>query len=88
VAQGQCAACHGADLGGQAAFPSLLQLDEGPISPNLQQLAEEHPDDWVVLWIDGTTPETEGIDRAGMPAFGTQFSTEQIESMVAYLRGL
>jgi mono/diheme cytochrome c family protein len=88
VAQGQCAACHGADLGGQGAFPSLLQLDEGPISPNLQQLAEEHPDDWVVLWIDGTTPETEGIDRAGMPAFGTQFSTEQIESMVAYLRGL
>lgn len=88
VAEAQCAACHGADLSGQGTFPSLLQLDEGPISENLQQLAEEHPEDWVALWIDGTTPETEGIDRAGMPAFGTQYSPEQIESIVAYLRGL
>lgn len=88
VAQGQCAACHGADLGGQGTFPSLLQIEDGPISENLQDLAAEHPDDWAALWIDGTTPETEGIDRAGMPAFGTQFSREQIDAIVAYLRGL
>ena len=88
VAEAQCAACHGADLGGQGQFPSLLQLDEGPISENLVDLAAEHPDDWVALWIDGTTPETEGLDRGGMPAFGTQYSPEQIESIVAYLRGL
>lgn len=88
VAEAQCAACHGPDLGGQGAFPSLLQLDEGPISENLQQLAADHPEDWVALWIDGTTPETEGIDRMGMPAFGTQYSPEQIDSIVAYLRGL
>lgn len=88
VAEAQCAACHGPDLAGQGQFPSLLQLDEGPISENLQDLAAEHPDDWVALWIDGTTPETEGLDRAGMPAFGTQYSPEQIESIVAYLRGL
>ncbi|HSK93627.1 MAG TPA: cytochrome c [Candidatus Angelobacter sp.] len=88
VAEAQCAACHGPDLGGQGAFPSLLQLDEGPISENLQQLAADHPDEWIALWIDGTTPETEGLDRAGMPAFGSTYSPEQIDAMVAYLRGL
>lgn len=86
--QPSCTGCHGQDLGGQANFPSLLGVEEGPVSENLQQLAEEHPDDWVRLWIDGTTPETEGIDRMGMPAFGDQLSPEQIEHIVAYLRGL
>lgn len=88
VAEAQCAACHGPDLGGQGAFPSLLQLDEGPVSENLQQLAADHPDEWVALWIDGTTPETEGLDRMGMPAFGEQLSPEQIDAIVAYLRSL
>ena len=87
VAEAGCASCHGPDLGGQGAFPSLVQLDEGPISENLQDLAADHPDEWVALWIDGTTPETEGLDRAGMPAFGTQYSREQIDAIVAYLRG-
>ena len=86
--QPSCTGCHGQDLGGQATFPSLLGVEEGPVSENLQQLAEEHPDDWIGLWIDGTTPETEGIDRMGMPAFGEQLSPEQIEHIVAYLRGL
>lgn len=80
-----CTACHGADLGGSGAFPPLQGLGEGPHSDNLQDLAAEHPDDWIHLWIDGTTPETEGIDRRGMPQFGDQLSPEQIESIVAYL---
>lgn len=88
AAQAGCANCHGADLGGQATFPSLLEIEDGPISENLQELAAEHPDDWVALWIDGTTPETEGLDRGGMPAFGDQFSPDQIDSIVAYLREL
>ena len=83
-----CTACHGADLSGSGNFPSLLGVDEGPVSENLQDLAAEHPEDWVTLWIDGTTPETEGIDRMGMPAFGEQLTPEEIESIVAYLRGL
>jgi mono/diheme cytochrome c family protein len=86
--QPSCTACHGGDLNGQGDFPSLHGVLEGPKSDNLQQLAEEHPDDWINLWIDGTTPETEGIDRGGMPAFGEQLSPEQIDSIVAYLRGL
>lgn len=88
VAEAGCAACHGPDLGGSGNFPSLLGIEEGPVSENLQDLAGEHPDEWVALWIDGTQPETEGIDRMGMPTFGDQYSPEQIESIVAYLRGL
>lgn len=87
-AQPQCSSCHGPDLAGQASFPSLLGVAEGPVSPNLQDLAAEHPDDWIALWIDGTTPETQGIDRMGMPAFGEQFSPEQIDAIVAYLKSL
>jgi len=85
VAEGGCAGCHGADLSGQATFPSLHGVADGPVSENLQDLAAEHPDEWIALWIDGTTPETEGLDRFGMPAFGEQFSPEQIDSIVAYL---
>ncbi len=86
--QPTCATCHGADLGGQANFPSLLGVNDGPVSENLQDFAAEHPDDWIALWIDGTTPETEGIDRGGMPKFGEQFSPEQIDAIVAYLQTL
>ena len=84
-AQPQCTACHGSDLGGSGDFPSLHGVAEGPVSENLQDLAAEYPDDWIALWIDGTTPETEGLDRGGMPAFGEQFSPEQIDAIVAYL---
>jgi mono/diheme cytochrome c family protein len=79
-----CTACHGGDLSGGIG-PSLLTLEEGPISENLQDLAAEHPEDWIALWIDGTTPETEGIDRMGMPAFGGELEPHQIDSIVAYL---
>ncbi len=88
VAQAQCAACHGPDLSGQAAFPNLHGIADGPSSENLQDLAAEHPDDWAELWINGTTPETEGLERGGMPTFGDQFSPEQIASIVAYLKSL
>lgn len=88
IAEGGCAGCHGQDLSGSGAFPSLLGLNEGPVSENLQQLAADHPDAWIALWIDGTTPETEGLDRGGMPTFGDRFTPEQIDSIVAYLKGL
>ena len=83
-----CTACHGADLSGGGNFPGLHGVNDGPVSENLQQLATDHPDDWIHLWIDGTTPETEGIDRGGMPAFGEQLSPDQIDSIVAYLKSL
>ena len=87
-AQPSCTTCHGPALEGQGSFPSLVGVEDGPVSENLQDLAAQHPDDWIALWIDGTTPETAGIDRGGMPAFGEQFSPEQIDSIVAYLMTL
>ncbi len=83
-----CSTCHGPDLAGSGSFPSLLGLAEGPVSENLQDLAAEYPEEWIALWIDGTTPETEGIERFGMPAFGEQLDPHQIDSIVAYLLGL
>ena len=88
VAEAGCQACHGQDLSGSGSFPDLHGVNEGPVSENLQQLAADHPDDWIHLWIDGTKPETQGLDRGGMPTFGDQLSPEQIDAIVAYLRGL
>jgi mono/diheme cytochrome c family protein len=88
IAEAGCQQCHGPDLAGQAAFPSLQGVSDGAVSENLQDLAAEYPDEWIALWIDGTTPETQGIDRRGMPAFGDQLSRDQIDAIVAYLRGL
>jgi mono/diheme cytochrome c family protein len=82
-----CTACHGDDLSGGVG-PSLLNVADGPTSENLQDLGAEHPEDWINFWIDGTTPETEGIERMGMPAFGEQLDPHEIDSIVAYLRGL
>ena len=83
----QCASCHGADLGGSGSFPSLHGVADGPVSENLQDFAAEYPDNWAQLWIAGS-PETEGIDRMGMPAFGDQFDEHQLDSIVAYLKTL
>lgn len=87
-AQPACTSCHGADLTGSGNFPSLHGVADGPKSENLQDLAEANPDTWIHLWIDGTTPETADLDRGGMPMFGEQFSPEQIDSIVAYLKTL
>jgi mono/diheme cytochrome c family protein len=83
----QCTACHGDDLSG-AVGPNLHGVAGGPISDNLKDLAAEHPDDWANLWIDGTGPEVEGLDRMGMPMFGTQLSAEEIATVVEYLKSL
>jgi hypothetical protein len=84
----QCTACHGPELAGQANFPSLHGVANGPVSDNLKDLAAEHPDDWPNLWINGTGPEVEGLDRGGMPTFGTQLSPEEIATVVEYLKSL
>jgi hypothetical protein len=83
----QCAACHGADLTGGVG-PTLHGIADGPTSENLQDLAAEHPDDWPNLWIDGTGPEVEGLDRGGMPAFGEQLTPEEIATIVEFLNTL
>jgi mono/diheme cytochrome c family protein len=86
-----CQACHGPDLAGQAAFPSLHGVKNGPVSENLKQLGTAHPDDWANLWIAGTDPAVAGIDRGGMPVFAgppTNLSPEEIAAVVDYLKTL
>ena len=88
IEQAGCQACHGENLDGQGSFPSLHGVADGPVSENLQQLGEDHPDTWANLWIDGTVPEVEGLDRGGMPAFGGpggQLTTEEIAVIVDFL---
>ena len=83
----QCAACHGADLTGGVG-PTLHGIADGATSENLQDLATENPDDWPNLWIDGTGPEVEGLDRGGMPAFGEQLTPQEIATIVEFLKTL
>jgi mono/diheme cytochrome c family protein len=87
IQEGACQACHGADLAGMGGFPSLLQIDQGPISENLQQLWMDHPDDWAELWILGTDEAVQGLDRGGMPAFAEShgWGEEEAAAVVAYL---
>jgi mono/diheme cytochrome c family protein len=87
MSEAQCQACHGQDLTGGIG-PDLHGVAAGPKSENLQQLAADHPDDRIHLWIDGTGPEVEGLDRGGMPAFGTTLTPDQIDTVVQYLQSL
>lgn len=92
IAKAGCQACHGSDLAGQAIFPSLHGVKNGPVSENLKQLATDHPDDWANIWIAGLDPSvSDPAIRKGMPAFAgppTNLSTEEIASVVAYLKTL
>ena len=86
-----CQVCHGPDLAGQAVFPSLHGVKNGPISPNLKKLGTDHPADWANLWIAGTDPAVAGLDRGGMPVFaGPPFSltAEEIATVVEHLKTL
>jgi mono/diheme cytochrome c family protein len=87
-----CMACHGPDLAGQGAFPSLHGVKDGPVSANLQDLFAQHPDDWAEIWITGTDPAvSDAAMRGGMPAFGGapyNLTPEQIATVVEYLKTL
>ena len=83
-----CQGCHGQELEGQASFPSLHGVSEGPVSDNLHELAQAHPDDWPNLWIAGDSPDVAAIDRGGMPVFADKLSPEEIDLIVEYLRSL
>jgi mono/diheme cytochrome c family protein len=84
-----CTTCHGTDLSGQATFPSLHGLQNGPTVDNLQKLGKDHPNDWMNIWITGTDPAvSDPAMRKGMPAFGAapnNLSPDQIETIVRYL---
>lgn len=92
VEEAGCQSCHGPDLAGSGAFPSLHDIENGPVSENLQDLAAEHPDEWAAIWIDGTDPAvSDPAMRGGMPAFGGppyELTPEEISIVVEYLKTL
>jgi mono/diheme cytochrome c family protein len=87
-----CQSCHGPDLAGSGAFPSLLDIENGPVSENLVDFAAEHPDDWAEIWIAGTDPAVSDPGmRGGMPAFATppyELTEAEIAAVVEYLKSL
>lgn len=86
-AQPPCTACHGDQLTGGVG-PNLHGVANGPVTADLKQLAADHPDNWLNLWIDGTGDAVKDIDRKGMPQFGSQLSAAEIETIVEYLKTL
>lgn len=84
-----CQSCHGADLAGSGPFPTLHEIESGPVSENLQEFAAANPDTWAEIWIDGTDPAvSDPAMRMGMPAFGDQLTDEEISIIVEYLKTL
>jgi mono/diheme cytochrome c family protein len=87
-----CQGCHGPDLAGQATFPNLHGVKNGPTSANLKQLGIDHPTDWANIWITGTDPAvSDPALRRGMPVFGGapyNFTPQEIATVVAYLKTL
>jgi mono/diheme cytochrome c family protein len=87
IKKANCQACHGQDFGGGIG-PDLHGVGKGPVTPDLKQLATDHPDDWIQLWIAGTDPAVKSIDRKAMPVFGGQLSPAQIDTIAQYLKTL
>jgi mono/diheme cytochrome c family protein len=88
IKKAACQACHGQNFEG-AIGPDLHGIADGPKTPDLQQLATDHPDNWLHLWISGTDPEVKSIDRKSMPVFGEGTLTDaEIDTVVAYLKTL
>jgi cytochrome c551 len=87
IKKANCQACHGQDFSGGIG-PDLHGVGKGPVTPDLKQLATEHPDDWIQLWIAGTDPAVKSIDRKAMPVFGGQLSPAQIDTIAQYLKTL
>ncbi len=89
MGQAGCQGCHGPDLAGLGNFPSLLDVKNGPVSENLQQLYADQPEDWIAIWITGTDPAvSDPAMRGGMPAFGPTLTPEEIATVVEYLKTL
>jgi len=90
INQAGCKACHGPDLSGvPPTFPDLHGLQNGPTVDNLKQLGQQHPKDWMNIWIAGTDPSvSDPAMRKAMPAFGGppyNLTPQQIDTIVKYL---
>ena len=76
--QQNCTQCHG--VAGRGDGPLAAGLRPPPL--DLTVHVPLHSDGELANWI------TNGIPRTSMPAFGSQFSPEEIQAVVNYLREL
>ena len=73
-----CIQCHGA--GGRGDGPLAAGLRPPPL--DLTVHVPLHSDQELENWI------TNGVPRTAMPAFGGQFSPEEIQAVINYIREL
>jgi mono/diheme cytochrome c family protein/uncharacterized membrane protein len=78
IYQANCIQCHG--IGGRGDGPLAASLRPPPV--DLTVHVPLHSDSTLTGWI------TNGIPRTAMPAYGGQFSPEEIQAVVNYLRDL
>ena len=78
IYQQNCAQCHG--VGGRGDGPLAAGLRPPPV--DLTVHVPLHGDATLAGWI------ANGIPRTAMPAFGGQFSEEEIQAVINYLRDL
>jgi len=76
---GSCASCHGADgkgngVYGQATYPPATDLT----SENVREKSDAE-----LFWIT-----QHGLSFTGMPGFGSQYSDQDLWSVIGYLRAL
>lgn len=81
-----CAGCHGPD--GSGAPDSTVGFEKPPTYPDFSACDQTSPEveaDWWAVIHDGG--KARGFSRI-MPAFGELLTSEQITSLVKYIRGL
>jgi copper transport protein len=78
IYQQSCAQCHG--IAGRGDGPLAAGLRPPPV--DLTVHVPLHNDQTLAGWISN------GIPRTSMPAFGSQFSSEEIQAVINYLRDL
>jgi mono/diheme cytochrome c family protein len=76
---GSCAVCHGANGDGNGAFGQSIY----PPATDLRADDTRGKSDAQLFWIIKN-----GLSFAGMPAFGSQYSDQDIWSLVSYTRSL
>ncbi|WP_229666066.1 c-type cytochrome [Wenxinia marina] len=86
--EAHCAACHGAELGGQPDWRTPLPSGRLPAPPHdASGHTWHHPDDLLVRIIrEGTSAVVGGGYESDMPGFGDVLSDAEIKAVLAWIK--